>query len=65
MSYDNHPLTLIKEKSQIYDQALAGNWMLFFAHDPFRSAAHVKANKNSVELDGLNFDLQQHAVETV
>jgi glyoxylase-like metal-dependent hydrolase (beta-lactamase superfamily II) len=51
MSYDNHPLTLMDEKAEIFQQALAGNWIFFFAHDPVISAATLKPKGQGVQVD--------------
>lgn len=34
MGYDRFAELVIDEKKAIYDEALAGSWMLFFTHDP-------------------------------
>lgn len=51
MSYDNEPLTLMEEKEEILGKALAGNWILFFEHDPVVCAASVKAGKKGIEIN--------------
>lgn len=42
MGYDIRPLTLLREKKQILEQALVQNWVLFFEHDPLIQASRVK-----------------------
>lgn len=54
-SYDNYPMTIIKEKEKILSQALENNWVLFFEHDPDIPAATVKQGKNYVEVDSTLF----------
>ena len=34
MSYDLFPITTLKVRRQIYDQAIQEKWLLFFEHDP-------------------------------
>lgn len=34
MAYDMFPLTTLEEKKQLLDEALAGDYILFFEHDP-------------------------------
>jgi glyoxylase-like metal-dependent hydrolase (beta-lactamase superfamily II) len=51
MSYDNHPLTLMDEKADIFRQALLGNWVFFFAHDPLISAARIKPKGHGLVMD--------------
>lgn len=41
MGYDRFPEQLIDEKQDLYDQAVAEDWLLLFTHDPNTSAAHV------------------------
>jgi glyoxylase-like metal-dependent hydrolase (beta-lactamase superfamily II) len=53
MSYDNHPLTLMDEKAEIYRRALAGNWIFFFAHDPILPAARIKPKGQGVAVDRM------------
>jgi glyoxylase-like metal-dependent hydrolase (beta-lactamase superfamily II) len=41
MGYDNFPLKTIEEKKQIFHQAAAENWLLFYEHDAFREMSKV------------------------
>ncbi|MFN7729872.1 MAG: MBL fold metallo-hydrolase [Bdellovibrio sp.] len=41
MGYDLEPLKLIEEKATFLDPASAGNWYLYFEHDPYCDAATV------------------------
>ncbi|MEZ5989347.1 MAG: MBL fold metallo-hydrolase [Planctomycetota bacterium] len=43
MAYDNEPLVSMQEKQAILEQAVAGDWLLFFEHDPEGPAARVVA----------------------
>lgn len=51
MAYDNHPLTIMKEKEELLSRALKENWILFFEHDPVAAAATVKRDKKSIDID--------------
>jgi glyoxylase-like metal-dependent hydrolase (beta-lactamase superfamily II) len=42
MGYDLRPLVCIEEKKRLLSRALAGNWMLFFEHDPQIAACRVR-----------------------
>lgn len=42
MGYDLHPLTTIAEKKEILTQAVEGNWMIVFEHDPVMQACTVQ-----------------------
>lgn len=45
MGYDLRPLDLIEEKRALLEQAAAGEWYLFFEHDPYMDAARVISEK--------------------
>lgn len=45
MSYDVRPLTTIKEKEYILEQAEKNKWILFFEHAPKTEACTVKKNE--------------------
>jgi glyoxylase-like metal-dependent hydrolase (beta-lactamase superfamily II) len=51
MAYDNHPLTIMKEKEELLSRALKENWVLFFEHDPYITAATIKNGRRSIEPD--------------
>ncbi len=38
MAYDLYPLTSLEVRKDIYKRAVAGNWLLFFEHDPEQPA---------------------------
>ncbi len=42
MAYDLYPMTTLKVRKDIYKRAVAGNWLLFFEHDPERPAGHLQ-----------------------
>lgn len=42
MGYDRFPEQLIDEKAEVYERALAENWVLFFTHDSEVAGSHVK-----------------------
>lgn len=41
MAYDNNPLITMNEKNRFLPLAVKENWILFFEHDPYRTAATV------------------------
>jgi hypothetical protein len=51
MSYDNHPMTLMDVKADIFRKAVEGNWIFFFAHDPGMAAARIKPKGKGVDVD--------------
>ncbi|VFQ43507.1 MBL fold metallo-hydrolase [Desulfoluna butyratoxydans] len=51
MGYDNQPLLIMSEKENVLKQAVAGNWTLFFEHDPAIAAATVKEGRKGIERD--------------
>ena len=53
MGYDNQPLLIMSEKERTLKDALAGNWTLFFEHDPTVAAATLKEGRKGVELDRI------------
>ncbi len=50
MSYDLLPLVTIQEKTDFLKQAVAGNWRLFFEHDPFIESAAVVMGDRRAQL---------------
>jgi hypothetical protein len=34
MAYDMRPMDTLKEKHKLLSEAVAGNWVLYFEHDP-------------------------------
>ena len=41
MAYDLAPLTMMQEKAEFLKRAIKENWILFFGHDPFITAARI------------------------
>jgi len=46
MAYDMQPLKTLEEKSRLLDEAIAGNWKIFFEHDPVTESAFVQRLSN-------------------
>jgi len=46
MGYDLHPLLIMDEKRALLTRAVAGDWYLFFEHDPYVDAARVVVAKD-------------------
>jgi len=42
MAYDLYPMTSLEVRRDIYKRAMAGNWLLFFEHDPERPAGYLQ-----------------------
>lgn len=41
MAYDMQPLLTLEEKERLFDEAIEGNWSLFFEHDPVTESGKV------------------------
>ena len=50
MGYDLWPMTTIEEKAALLDKAIAGNWQLFFEHDPVVGLAGVTHGQRGPEI---------------
>lgn len=48
MAYDHHPLVTLEEKKVLLAQALEGNWVLVFDHDPYTPACTLVEEKGRV-----------------
>ena len=48
MAYDIHPLNTIEEKKMLLAQAMEGDWILMFGHDPEIAACKLKEEKGKV-----------------
>jgi len=48
MGYDMRPLETMKEKERILNQAVEGNWKLFFEHDPKVECVSVERTEKGV-----------------
>jgi len=42
MAYDLYPMTSLEVRRDIYKRAMAGNWLLFFEHDPDLPAGYLQ-----------------------
>lgn len=51
MAYDNYPLIIMKEKEELISIATEENWVLFFEHDPYITAATIRQGRRSMEPD--------------
>jgi glyoxylase-like metal-dependent hydrolase (beta-lactamase superfamily II) len=50
MAYDMRPLVTLEEKKKILEQAVAGDWVLFFEHDPKVECATVQQTERGLRL---------------
>jgi len=50
MGYDNNPLITLQEKKRLLPQAVAGNWIMVFEHDPFRAAGTVEETEKGFRM---------------
>ena len=44
MSYDVRPLDTLREKRAFFDEAIAGNYILFLEHDPDNECITIERN---------------------
>jgi len=42
MAYDLYPMTTLEVRKDIYQRAVAGNWLLLFEHDPHQPAGYLQ-----------------------
>jgi len=42
MAYDLYPMTTLQVRKDIYQRAVAGNWLLLFEHDPHQPAGYLQ-----------------------
>jgi len=56
MSYDVRPLLTMEEKENVLKQAEAGNYILFFEHDPFVEAAVLEVKDGVRSLSAININ---------
>jgi len=55
MSYDQEPLKTMEEKERVLSQAVEENWILFYGHDPYRTATGViKGSKGFMAGEEVN-----------
>jgi len=50
MGYDTRPLLTLEEKAAVLEQAAAGEWLLFFEHDPIHECARVAQTEKGIRL---------------
>lgn len=50
MGYDNNPLFTLQEKERILPQAVKGEWILVFEHDPYHKAGIVEETEKGFHL---------------
>ncbi len=50
MAYDLWPMTTIEEKVRFLDEAISGNWKLFFEHDPEVAVADVEMSERGPQI---------------
>ncbi|HEU4606645.1 MAG TPA: MBL fold metallo-hydrolase, partial [Chitinophagaceae bacterium] len=51
MAYDMFPLTTLEEKKYFLDEAVAGNYVLFFEHDPLVECCTLRQTDKGVRAD--------------
>ncbi len=51
MAYDLRPLSTLEDKKRVLHQAIEGNWILFFEHDPVTTAGKVKKTEKGFAFD--------------
>jgi glyoxylase-like metal-dependent hydrolase (beta-lactamase superfamily II) len=51
MAYDMFPLTTLQEKKHFLDEAVAGNYVLFFEHDPLVECCTLRQTDKGVRAD--------------
>jgi len=50
MAYDLNPLTIMQEKADFLKRAIRENWILFFEHDPYITAARITEKNKKIIL---------------
>lgn len=53
LAYDNYPLTTLKEKKEILNQAVEENWIIIFEHDAFVKAGRVSRKDESFHISEI------------
>ena len=56
MAYDMFPLTTLKEKKSFLEEAVAGNYVLFFEHDPVNECCVLQSTDKGIRA-GSTFSL--------
>ena len=50
MAYDLDPLAIMQEKTKLLKRAIKENWILFFEHDPYITAARITEKNKKITL---------------
>jgi hypothetical protein len=50
MAYDMFPLTSLKEKKTFLEEALSGDYILFFEHDPVHECCTLQKTEKGVRV---------------
>jgi glyoxylase-like metal-dependent hydrolase (beta-lactamase superfamily II) len=58
MAYDMFPLTTLKEKKSFLEEAVAGNYVLFFEHDPVNECCVLQSTDKGIRA-GSTFSLSK------
>jgi glyoxylase-like metal-dependent hydrolase (beta-lactamase superfamily II) len=58
MAYDMFPLTTLQEKKAFYEEAVAGEYVLFFEHDPVNECCVLERTEKGIR-PGRGFKLDQ------
>jgi glyoxylase-like metal-dependent hydrolase (beta-lactamase superfamily II) len=53
MGYDVRPLEAMKEKTNILEQAVQNNYLLFFEHDPFNEMCSVHETEKGIRMNEI------------
>jgi hypothetical protein len=53
MAYDMFPLTTINEKKSFLSEALQGDYVLFFEHDPVVECCNLKMTQRGIRENDL------------
>lgn len=58
MAYDTRPLETLKEKKSILSEAISGNWLLYFEHDPVNELCTLEQSEKGIRhLDTLSLSI--------
>jgi glyoxylase-like metal-dependent hydrolase (beta-lactamase superfamily II) len=53
MAYDTRPLITLGEKKEFLEEAVAGNYILFFEHDPINECCTLKMTDKGIRADNI------------
>ncbi len=51
MGYDLHPMTTLETRHKIYRQAIDGQWLILFEHEPHHPAGYLREKDGKIELE--------------